>query len=189
MSFRSLCNWFIITQVPTFMYILMQYIHVFSNVSGPSAIDFKNISDLNCEQYKFHHQFSYTIKFFFCDLSPYLWEDLSPSLVYSGGWFLKNQYEEMAKQNREFILAKQVGFPIWIRVCIVPLSWIFITKLLYYFWSFSIWQFNWIGSNICFLFSQQVTWHLEMLSCTRAIILEWGYVVFVQAKANFNRVP
>jgi hypothetical protein len=27
------------------------------------------------------------------------------------------------------------------------------------------------------------------LSCTRAIILEWGYVVFVLAKANLNRVP
>ena len=29
------------------MYILMQYIHVFSNISGPSAIDFKNISGPN----------------------------------------------------------------------------------------------------------------------------------------------
>ena len=28
-----------------------------------------------------------------------------------------------------------------------------------------------------------------MLSCTRAIILEWDYVVFVLAKANLNRVP
>ena len=138
MSFRSLCNWFMITQVPSVMYIFMQYIHVFANISGPSAIDFKNISGPNCQQYKFRRQFSCTTKYLFANLPPCWWEDLSSSLVYFGGWFLQTQTEEMVKQNREFILAKQVGFPIWIRVCIVPLSWIFTTKLLYYFWSFYI---------------------------------------------------
>lgn len=67
---------------------------------------------------------------------PCWWEDLSSSILYSGGWFLQTQTEEMVKQNREFILAKLVGFPIWIWICIVPLSWIFKTKLLYYFWLF-----------------------------------------------------
>ena len=52
------------------MYILMQYIHVFSNISGPSAIDFKNISGPNSQQYKFYRQFSCTTKFLFLRTFP-----------------------------------------------------------------------------------------------------------------------
>ena len=136
MSFRSLCNWFMITQVPFVLYIFMQYIHVFANILGPSAIDFKNILGPNYHNTSSIINSAAQLSFFFANLPPCWWEDLSSSLVYCGGWFLRTQTEEMVKQNREFILAKLVGFPIWIRVCIVPLSWIFTTKLLYYFWSF-----------------------------------------------------
>ena len=138
MLFRSLYNWFMITQVPFVMYIFMQYIHVFSNISGPSAIDFKNISGPNCNNTSSVVNSAAQLSLFLRTFPPCWWEDLSSSILCFGRWFLQTQTEEMVKQNREFISAKLVGFPIWIRVCIVPLSWIFTTKLLYYFWSFSI---------------------------------------------------